>query len=46
MDMWNAPSDRDYSDYLNPQEPEGEDPDNPLQPEPEALGFPEADCTF
>ncbi len=27
MTMWDAPSDRDYSEYLNPSEPD-EDPDN------------------
>ena len=54
MDMYNAPSDRDYADYLNPQEPEGEDPDNELPPAFEDLAAEEEwideqraqDCPF
>jgi len=28
MTMHTADSDRDYAEFLNPSEPEGEDPDN------------------
>ena len=30
MTMYDAPSDRDYAGFLNPSDPEGEDPDNEL----------------
>ena len=32
MTMYDAPSDRDYAEFLSPSEPEGEDPDNELPP--------------
>jgi len=32
MTMYDAPSDRDYAEFFNPSEPEGEDPDNELPP--------------
>lgn len=45
MDMWNAPSDQDYAEYLNPQEPEGEDPDNAL-PTEQPQELPDGECVF
>jgi hypothetical protein len=45
MTMYDAPSDRDYAEYLNPQEPEGEDPDNML-PTAQPQELPNVECPF
>lgn len=39
--MWDAPSDRDYLDQINPEPDDSDDPDNVLQPEPEPEPLPD-----
>ena len=48
MTMYTADSDRDYAEFLNPSEPEGEDPDNELPAMPNMHAAEEATdvCPF
>ena len=46
MTMYDAPSDRDYAEYLNgPNPADAPDPDDML-PEPEPFPLPEGECPF
>lgn len=40
MTMYDAPSDRDYSEFLNPSEPESEDPDSLMCSDCPPVGYP------
>lgn len=53
MTMWNAPSDRDYQDYLHPQSPEYEldeldeqEPPHDSVPHPLVVEVDDIECPF